>query len=335
MPSRYHLLALSRVTRFATALLLVAFIPMLRLRGAEAEPAPLKTFSEMGKEVELLQEGKEVEIFHHAGQGCLTHTWFAMDERSRIRIYVDGEAQPSIDMALDLGHGYAFGGPKEPWGNARLGRYGGEFNNYQIPFGRGIRVTVLPVTKVFDRGTGRKAWWIIRGTENLPLLVGGRLLPRAARLRLHRLEDHVAEPFEEFNLCNVPGAGLLSQVTMAAQCEQPSSDPRDLTFMEGCMRAYPDGATVPMFLSSGLEDYFLGAGYFHRNQLYFGPVAGLTHLDKTINAFSAYRFHDEDPVFFKKGLRLTCRCGEKIGEKVFTGNPPRTRYSTYVWLYQW
>lgn len=40
----------------------------------------------------------------------------------------------------------------------------------------GVRVTVLPMTKVFDSVNGRKAWWIIRGTENLSLVVGGRRL---------------------------------------------------------------------------------------------------------------------------------------------------------------
>ena len=29
-----------------------------------------------------------------------------------------------------------------------------------------------------------------------------------------------------------------------------------------------------------------------------------------------------------------CFCGEKIGDKVFH-DPPPTRYTTYVWLYQW
>jgi hypothetical protein len=63
-------------------------------------------------------------------------------------------------------------------------------------------------------------------------------------------------------------------------------------------------------------------------------IAGLTHLDEETNEFSAYRFHDEDPVFFQNGFRLTNRVGEEVGGKV-VGNPPRTRYTTYVRLYQW
>ncbi len=103
------------------------------------------------------------------------------------------------------------------------------------------------------------------------------------------------------------------------------------------MRAYVDGSTEPVLLSSGLEDYFLGTYYFNRGR-YANNLAGLTHLDVKNRTFSAYRFHDQDPVFFNSGLRLTCRCGEtedgsKHGETV--GDPPETEYTTYTWVYQW
>ena len=302
--------------------------------ASESDFSALKTFSVMGKEEEILEAGKEVELLRHDGKGCLTHMWFALDERVRIRVYVDGEKQPSIDMALDLGHGYSFGGPSEPFGNAKIGRYGGQFNNYQIPYGHGVRVTVLPVAKVLARANERKAWWIIRGTENLPLVVGGRAMPDTARLRLHRLESYKAKPLEEFALCDVKGAGMLYQVAMAVQGERKTGDWKDLGYMEGCVRAYLNGSAKPEYLSSGLEDYFLGSGYFHQNQRYYGAVAGLTHIDKKANAFAAYRFHDDDPVCFQTGLKLTCRCGEEIKGRVFH-EPGSATFSVYTWVYEW
>ena len=99
------------------------------------------------------------------------------------------------------------------------------------------------------------------------------------------------------------------------------------------MRAYLDGSPEPMMLSSGLEDYFLGTYYFNRGR-YANGLAGLTHLDTRKNTFSAYRFHDDDPLFFHKGLRLTCRCGEELnGRKMH--DSPETVYSTYTWVYEW
>jgi hypothetical protein len=101
------------------------------------------------------------------------------------------------------------------------------------------------------------------------------------------------------------------------------------------MRAYFGSDTKPQFLSSGLEDYFLGTYYFNRG-LYHLPQAGLTHKDETTNSFSAYRYHDEDPVVFGNGFRLTCRCGERRGEKTFgtTGHPQPAKYTTYAWIYE-
>ena len=103
------------------------------------------------------------------------------------------------------------------------------------------------------------------------------------------------------------------------------------------MRAYLDGEARPTPLSSGLEDDFLGTYYFNRGR-YAHNLAGLTHFDDKDRSFSAYRFHDEDLVFFRSGLRLTCRCGETENgslEGKMKGNPPETEYSTYTWVHEW
>jgi hypothetical protein len=319
----------------------VLLAPLAALRAADVVPPTLKTFGTMGKEVTPLSAQQEAELFRHEGRGCLTHRWFGGAfkgyEQTRIRIYVDGETNASIDMELFLGHGIGFNDSFAPWGIARIGKTGdpsGVYNTYRIPFGKSVRVTgqLSPDTP------GRPLfWWIIRGTENLPVELGGVRLPDNARLRLHKLENHMAKPLEEFALCEWKGDGALYQVTMAAKGLRRGPDEKqrwkDLSFMEACMRAYIGGVSEPLMLSSGLEDYFLGTYYFNKGR-YATPVAGLTHLDKARNEFSAYRFHEDDPVFFRNGLRLTCRCGEKIGDKIFH-DPPETSYTTYVWTYNW
>lgn len=315
--------------------------PVSRLRSAETDVASLRTFGTMGKEVKPLSADKEAELFAHEGRGCLTHMWFGGAfpgvAQSRIRIYVDGEKTASMDMELYLGQGIGFGDEYAPWGIARIGKAGAPnsiYNTYRIPFGHSIRVTGQLGPKTQGKP---QFWWIIRGTENLPVELGGVRLPESARLRLYKRENLTANPLDEFDLCNVPGDGALYQVTMAAKGLRNLADEKkrwqDLSFMESCMRAYIGGAADPLMLSSGLEDYFLGTYYFNQGR-YATPVAGLTHFDKQENEFSAYRFHEDDPVFFHRGLRLTCRCGEKIGDKVFH-DPPQTQYTTYTWLYQW
>ncbi len=320
----------------------LVFLSPIAAHAAETDMAGFKTFCTVGKEVRPLSIEKEAELFRHDGKGCLTHMWFGGSfkeyDKTRIRIYVDGEVQPGIDMKLMMGHGIGFADLSAPWGVARLGNTGGDsglYNTYRIPFGKSIRVTGQ-LAPGADRNP--PFWWIIRGTENLSVELGGVRLPDNARLRLHKVENLHTKPLDEFAMCDVKGDGALYQVTIAGKgAHKPRPDEKDrwkdLSFMEACIRAYIGGAREPMLLSSGLEDYFLGTYYF-KDGRYYTPVAGLTHFDKKENEFSAYRFHEDDPVFFKNGLRLTCRCGEVLNGKLLH-DPPETDYTTYAWLYEW
>lgn len=268
-----------------------------------------------------------------SGSGYIDHMWFGGSfpnfKTLRLRVYVDDESSASIDMELGLGVGVGFQDPDAPWGtkfNGITGEPSGIFLNYRIPFTKKIRVTAeLP------EGVSRDTvfWWIVRGIENLPLEVSGLHLPENARLRLYTKADRMIQPLEEFDLCKLAGAGMIFMVTMAAKSSS-------FEFMEGQMRAYFGQDREPQFLSSGLEDYFLGTYYFNRG-LYHLRQAGLTHRSEEDHSFSAYRFHDLDPIVFSDGLRLACRCGEKRGDKTFgpTGKPQPTTYTTYVWAYEW
>ena len=297
----------------------------------------LKTFGTMGKEMRVLKKDRETELFNYLGKGCLTHMWFGGSfknvEYTDIRIYVDGEEKASIDMELFLGHGIGFGDNHAPWGTERMGNIGGNsgiYNTYKIPFGKSIRITAQ---LDHDADENPMFWWIIRGTENLPVEYSGVKLPDKARLNLYKLEDYIAQPLEEFAICEVDGSGMLYQVTMEAKGLRDTNHWKDLSYMEACVRAYMGDSTEPMFVSSGLEDYFLGTYYFNKGR-YANFLAGLTHFDEEEREFSAYRLHEDDPIFFQSGLKLTNRCGEKMGDKIFH-DPPETRYTTYVWVYEW
>jgi hypothetical protein len=234
-----------------------------------------------------------------------------------------------------MGHGIGFNDNDAPWATKYVGKIGkqnGVFNNYRIPFGTSIRVTAQRSAEAED---DPMVWWIIRGVENGRVSLGGVTLPEHARLKLVCLEDHTVEPLDEFALCDVTGKGAVFQVAMAAEGLE---GPDHISYLEACLRAYLDGRKEPMMLSSGLEDYFLGTYYFDTGKFY-ADIAGLTHFDKEKSRFSAYRFHDDDPIFFQDGLRLTCRNGETehgLDEgPVACSQPPKTRYTSYTWIYRW
>lgn len=291
------------------------------------------TFTAVGKEERPFIQAAEGVLAEHSGHGFLDHMWFGGSFsnylRLRLRVYVDYEELPAIDMELGMGIGVGFADPSSPWGTKFSGITGapsGVYCNYRIPFSKHIRVTAelppgVPQDTVF--------WWIVRGVEGLPLNLSGMTLPACTRLKLYKNVARTVQPLEEFDLCKVSGAGMIFQVAIAAKSA-------NFEYLEGQMRAYLGKNPKPQFLSSGLEDYFLGTYYFNRGT-YHLPQAGLTHKDNRDSSFSAYRFHDIDPVFFDNGIRLACRCGEKSGDKVFgpTGKPQSTTYTTYTWVYEW
>ena len=301
--------------------------------SGEQPPPPMELFGTMGKEVKLLP-GKELTLLEQAGSGTLTHMWFGGDwpgwGDTRVRVYVDGEPKAGIDMALFLGHGIGWGDDSAPWGTDRIGKTGhpsGLYNTYKIPFGDGVRVTAELAPEVRQPQT---FWFIARGLTNFPVRLGGVTLPPTARLRLHRREKVEAKPLEEVEVLDAKGEGFLYAVTFAASSG-------NFNYLEACLRVYPNGRKEPVFLSSGTEDYFLGTYYFNAGP-YHLPVAGLTHMDpdKAGSAFrfSAYRFHEDDPIPFKGGLRLVWRNGEELGGHRF-GDPQPTTLTSYVWYYGW
>ena len=273
----------------------------------------LKTFGTMGKAVYPLKGGVEADLYSHLGKGALTHMWFGGNwegyGKTRIRVYVDGEKTASINMELFMGHGMGFADDAGPWGTKRIGKTGhpsGVYNTYRIPFGKSVRVTA----QLGDGVEGNpRFWYIVRGVENLPVEFSGVRLPDEARLRLHRLQDYHAKSLEEFALCDTSAAGVLYQVTIAAKSTK-------LQFLESCVRAYVDGSDEVLWLSSGLEDYFLGTYYFNRG-MYQNDLAGLTHLDKA-GSFSAYQISRGRSRVFRVGveiddsLRRGCR-SEEVG----------------------
>jgi len=160
------------------------------------EIGSLKTFGTMGKELKVLKRATETELFKYKGKGTITHMWFGGSELEHIdiKVYIDDEEQPSIDMEMYLGHGIGFKDNYAPWGTERMGNIGGGsgiYNTYKIPFGKNIKITAQ-----LD-STGKEMqdfWWIIRGTENLPIEFSGVKLPESARLKLYKLENYTAEP---------------------------------------------------------------------------------------------------------------------------------------------
>ncbi|XP_019852024.1 PREDICTED: uncharacterized protein LOC109581954 isoform X2 [Amphimedon queenslandica] len=304
----------------------------------------MKTFSSAIKGGSLPANTEKTLYEHSTGQaGVITEQWFtgggAMNEDTRIRIYIDGETTASIDFMLLLAHG--IGGTEAtekgniPWGTKRIAHAadGGIYNTYRIPFANSFKVTAT-------HPNGGAFWYIIRGVENYPLILGDLLLPKTTKLKLYKNVGIVLKPLDFIALVDVNStAGAVFQVTLSA-------DSPDFNYLQACMRVAIDDSNSTMFLSSGTEDFFLSAYYFDGG-LYHLDNSGLT-LKEGRGQMSAYKFFENDPLLFSKSIKLSWRCGESSdcpsdfppptsrSERLKDPPPPNnTTVTTYAWVYEW
>eukprot|EP00041_Stephanoeca_diplocostata_P025931 m.691229 g.691229 ORF g.691229 m.691229 type:complete len:578 (-) comp22853_c0_seq5:924-2657(-) len=241
-------------------------------------------------------------------------------------------------------------GDQGPWGTGLFGHTaanGAVYSTIRIPFGKSFRATLTSSAS----GT---FWFIIRGVEDYPVVLGDLQLPPQARLKFHRFQNET-KTLDIVTLADVPSgtAGVLVNVRFDAKSG-------NYHYLEACMRALIDGSTEPLFLSSGAEDYFLSAYYFDQGE-FKTPNSGLTYYDNK-GTLSAYKTHDRDPLMWSNGLKLVFRnmedttgCGDYLhcpnqyckpstAAKAYSAPAKATtkssvveyaQYKTLVWTYEW
>ena len=227
-----------------------------------------------------------------------------MQNGTRFLIYVDGEEEASLDYDLYSFHGIGMGGQQvadnPPWGTRRAGRTasgGGLYNTFRIPYSVSFRVAAIAPYSGY-------IWYIIRGVENYPLVLGDLQLPNTTRLRLYKKVNVSLQPYEFLILADPKAsAGALFLVTLTATNSQGAAQ-----YLEACFRAVIDGEETS-FLSSGTEDMFLSAYYFDSGPFHL-ENSGVTVLSSDASTMSAYKYFENDPVLFSKSLLLLWRAGE-------------------------
>jgi len=285
--------------------------------------------------------GQENALFSHQGKGALTYFWaveYAPDSMTSdtiFRYYADDN--DPIEFTAGLIAGIGFEDDTSPWGTPFSGKgasNGAVFSTLRVPFQKSIRITgELPSYQK----SSVMFWWITRGVDNIPTVIGGYTLPDGAYLKLYKNENFLLKPHQYLPLVKTNKNGAVWMITLAIQSG-------NLRCLEGCMRMFHGNSPTPMLLSSGTEDYFQSAYYFNAGKYYF-PEAGCTHLNETGVRISAYKIHDRDSLFFLSGgFSMAWRNGDMVdpgtGQKCVdsgnpAGNPTNSIITSYAWVYEW
>ena len=313
-----------------------------RLCNCEAPVTTAAPFSTGWSQAQTLPREQTVfaYVLPPGGTGVMDHLWLTPCLNSTmVRYYIDGEEHASIQFKPSLAAGVGHGATTAPWGTTWIGKAaktGGWMWNFKVPFQRSVRVTIqTDLVSVL--------YIILRGAQNIPITIGGVTIPQHARL-LQFVTNATIPPLEVVDLASVPAgtSGLLFMHVISGAAENPNS-------LEGCYHLFsPPTAPWPgTLLSTGTEDFFDSAYYFDGGE-YRLPVDGLTEesFGRAVT-FSAYRFHEEDPILFDDGMRFTWRNGDLTdasGNKCFVapgqqgqvnGHPSPIALRAYAWVYVW
>lgn len=148
-----------------------------------------------------------------------------------MRVYIDGEATPSVDIPLlylaSVGEQGSVGNNQptdgSPFGHSLFGKTaktGGVYSTLRIPFNSSIRTTMTAPPSC-SNGLSY-FWFIIRGVEAMPLYWGPEWqLPDQARLRLWQTDNMTLDVHQEWSIAAAPAktAGVVALTFMQASAD--------------------------------------------------------------------------------------------------------------------
>lgn len=230
------------------------------------------------------------------GPGIITHIWMTVSSKDRyysrmmsVRIYWDGEKQPSVEAPL------------------------GDF--FAVGHGIDENVNSIPV-QVSSDGRARNCFWpmpfkkrakIVVSNEN-PMSQGTIIYWYVDWIKLDSLPDNAAYFHAQYNqeypaktgrytVMKAEGRGHYVGTVYSAQANMRG------WIGEGDDFFFIDGEEKPSIRGTGTEDYFSDAwGFRQFNQPYHG--VSLWEGSNTGARSTAYRWHMNDPILFSKSLRF-------------------------------
>jgi hypothetical protein len=271
-------------------------------RGAMADPQGQGAARELGQGWKVrpcltLPAGATETLMDCQGPGVIRHMWFTFDARFYrhliIRIYWDDQARPAVEAPLGDFLCNAWNCRQNILAlPINVNPSGGMNIYFPMPFRQHARITVENDS---PNELGSFFYTINYTLEEVP----------AAALYFHaqwRRRNPLAYGEEYVLVDGIKGQGHFVGTFMAWQQNNAG------WWGEGEIKMYLDGdGRFPTICGTGTEDYFGGAWCFSDD--FSAPYLGFRQAVKKSGEVGArmtlYRFHVQDPVFFKSDLKVT------------------------------
>jgi hypothetical protein len=252
-----------------------------------------------GRPYETLRAGQSLTLADIQGPGTIRRIWITISDRSprmlralRLDMYWDGEAQPAVRVPF----GDFFGpglGRTAAFENAFFSSPEGRSFNAVVPmpFRTGAR---LVLTNQADVDLGKVYF-------DVDYTAGDRHDDGMLYFHASWHRQRATEPGRDFEILPaVKGRGRYLGASVGVVTDAAYGE---TWWGEGEVKVYlDDDGEYPTLVGTGTEDY-IGTGwgqgaYVHRYQ-------GATIADAAERAWTFYRFHVPDPIFFRSACRVT------------------------------
>jgi hypothetical protein len=253
--------------------------------------------------------GQTVTLMDVKGPGVVRHIWITIPDRSPeamrnmiLRMYWDGSSVPSVEAPLGDFFAVAMGRTAPLTSHFVTQVKGRGFNCFfPMPFNTQAKITVQ---NDMSGDKGMDAFFFQIDYELRDALPANTGLFHAQ----FRRENPTVEKRDFVILDEVQGPGMLIGCVIGIRPVGPD------WWGEGEMKFYMDGDTeFPTICGTGTEDYFGGAWGMEEFQTpYQGCPLHLGKDDYEHGAFSLYRWHAQDPVYFRSSFKATM---QQLGHK--------------------
>ena len=299
-------------------------------RGAMVDPKGEGAARELGlgwkvRPCLTLKAGETATLMDNEGPGVIRHIWITFRETfyrdAIIRVYWDGQASPSVEAPL----GDFLCNSWKARQNIlsvpiNVNPKGGMNTYFPMPFRKHARITVE------NDSPNDLSGFFYTINYTLEDVSDDALYFHALWRRSNPLEYGT----EYLMADGIEGQGQYVGTFMAWQQNNAG------WWGEGEIKMFLDGdGEFPTICGTGTEDYFGGAWGFG-NESYSAPYMGFQQVVKNSGEVGArmtlYRFHVNDPVFFKSDLKVTMQALGWRAEGRFL--PLQDDISSVVYWYQ-
>jgi len=246
--------------------------------------------------------GQTITLLDYRGAGIVRRFWVTIAPRAEktihrqaiLRMYWDDSPTPCVEAPIGDFFGVGFGEQKD-FISLPLNQTSGGYNCYwPMPFHRSARWTLTNLSS-------RRIDAFYYNIDFTAL----KSLPREMRhFHAQWRRENPTTPGRNYTILEAAGPGHFVGAALFMQNRRG----RGLGFLEGDEMIHFDGEEKPSFIGTGTEDYFSSGWYFDRG-VYSAPYHGVPILDGAQGRVSAYRWHVEDAIPFRRSIRVTIEHG--------------------------